>query len=63
MDANEKIEFLEEEFNEEEEEEEEEEEGEEAGEEGEEGEREMTQEGIEEIRGGGEVLATGFAIR
>ncbi|RHZ87421.1 hypothetical protein Glove_35g35 [Diversispora epigaea] len=65
MNANEKIQFLEEEFNEEEEEGEEEDE---EGEEGEEGEKEITQEVTEEIKGSGEdeegeVLATGFAIR
>ncbi|RHZ84777.1 hypothetical protein Glove_75g3 [Diversispora epigaea] len=65
MNANEKIQFLEEEFNEEEEEGEEEDE---EGEEGEEGEKKITQEVIEEIKGSGEdeegeVLATGFAIR
>ncbi|RHZ85938.1 hypothetical protein Glove_58g13 [Diversispora epigaea] len=65
MNANEKIQFLEEEFNEEEEEGEEEDE---EGEDGEEGEKEITQEVTEEIKGSGEdeegeVLATGFAIR
>ncbi|RHZ85196.1 hypothetical protein Glove_70g12 [Diversispora epigaea] len=65
MNANEKIQFLEEKFNEEEEEGEEEDE---EGEKGEEGEKEITQEVTEEIKGSGkdeegEVLATGFAIR
>ncbi|RHZ46077.1 hypothetical protein Glove_636g2 [Diversispora epigaea] len=65
MNANKKIQFLKEEFNEEEEEGEEEDE---EGEDGEEREKEITQEVTEEIKGSGEdeegeVLATSFAIR